>query len=90
MCFIQDKLNDDTEKFIESKAVARNVLIKNMVMISYMIIPDKTSYIFIINSPAGKWTSRIFRVKNDWRKHVEGIMKENNVEFKSVDFIDYK
>jgi len=87
---IQDKLNADTEETVESKAIVRNTLMKNMVIITYMILPESNGYAFYINSPAGKWATRIFRIKKEWTKLVAQIMDDNGIKYNSVEFVSYE
>jgi hypothetical protein len=88
---LQDKLNNQAEDAIENHKIIRNTMAKNLVMINFVFFPadDESGYELTIMSPVGKWMTKIFRVKNDWKKLIMKMLDEEGIKYKSVEFVGY-
>lgn len=88
---LQDKLNNQADDAIEKHKLIKNTMAKNLVMINFVFLPadDKIGYELTIISPVGKWMTRIFRIKNDWKKLIMKMLDEEGIKYISVEFVSY-
>jgi hypothetical protein len=88
---LQDKLNKQSEDAIENHKLIKNTMAKNLVMINFVFLPadGNSGYELTIMSPVGKWMTKIFRIKNDWKKLIMKMLDEEGIKYKSVEFVSY-